>query len=406
MQTLRTTRVSRLSYIALALLCAISSISLPSSFSANAAAAVVAADQAAIKIAFERGGSIYTMNVDGSNQKLVGHPAVLAIDPSSSPDGTKFAFTCGSEPLNICVMNADGSNVQSITNENADGAPAYSPDGTRIAFTSYRELGGSHIYLINPDGTGLQRLPINDASVTGENSPAWSPDGTRIAFVGESESGYDIYTATLDGAVTRVTFTNNYKGSPAYSPDGAQIAFDTLDTISVVNAGGGTVSVLTSAGDSNLSPAYSPDGALIAFRREVIIRDENGSIVDHEDSIYVMNADGTNVKSLNAPGSSPDFQRVQVQPPPLPVKTPAERIGDLDALVRSFNLPYGTANSLTVKLRAALDALNAGNTAVACAKLADFANHTRAQSGKKLTAAQATQLIDEANAIRAALGCS
>lgn len=402
MNTLRTARISRLSYIALALLCAISSISLPN-FSADAAAA---AEPAPAKIAFDRNGSIYTMNADGSNQTLVGNPAVLAIDPSASPDGTKFAFTCGSEPLNICVMNADGSNVKSLTNENADGAPAYSPDGTRIAFTSYRELGGSHIYLINPDGTGLQRLTINDANLTGESSPAWSPDGTRIAFVGESQSGYDIYTASLDGTVTRVTFTNSYKGSPTYSPDGSQIAFDTLATISVVNAGGGAVSVLTSAADSNLSPAYSPDGSQIAFRRETILRDENGSIVGREESIYLMNADGTNVRNLNAPGANPVFYTVQQAPPPPPVKTPAERIADLDALVRSFNLHHGTTNSLTVKLRDALDAVSAGNTAIACAKLADFVNQTRAQSGKKLTTAQATQLINEANSIRAALGCS
>ncbi|HYG10504.1 MAG TPA: hypothetical protein VD835_11190 [Pyrinomonadaceae bacterium] len=403
MNTGRTVRVSRLSYIALALLCAISFASLPT-FSADAAAVV--ADQPASKIAFNRGGSIYTMNADGSSQTLVGQPFILAIDPSSSPDGSKFAFTCGSEPLNICVMNADGSNVQSLTNENADGSPAWSPDGSKIAFAGFRENDGSHIYLINPDGTGLQRLPISDASVKSESSPAWSPDGTRIAFVGESESGYDIYTASLDGAVTRVTFTNEFKGNPAYSPDGSRIAFDTGETISAVNAGGGAISVLTSAGDSNVTPAYSPDGTLIAFRRVIIIRDENGSVVDREESIYVMQADGTNVTKLNAPGENPDWQRVQVQPPPPPVKTPAERISDLDALVRSFNLHHGTENSLTVKLRDALAALNAGNTSAACAKLADFTNQTRAQSGKKLTAAQATQLINEANSIRAAIGCS
>ncbi|HJR08368.1 MAG TPA: hypothetical protein VJ842_13995, partial [Pyrinomonadaceae bacterium] len=143
MKTPRTMRISRLTYIAVALLCAISSFSL-SNNSASAAALVVA-DQAASKIAFDRGGSIYTMNADGSNQTLVGNAAVLAIDPSTSPDGTKIAFTCGSEPFNICVMNADGSNVQSLTNENADGSPAFSPDGTKIAFTSIRE-GSNHIY--------------------------------------------------------------------------------------------------------------------------------------------------------------------------------------------------------------------------------------------------------------------
>jgi hypothetical protein len=402
MQTLHPKRISRLSYIALALLCAVSSITVPS-FAASAA--VVAADQATSKIAFDRGGSIYTMNADGSNQTLVGNSFVLAIDPSSSPDGAKFAFTCGSEPFNICVMNADGSNVTSLTDVMADGSPAWSPDGTRIAFHSTRE-NSSHIYFISPGGGAVTRLTVNDENLLGEHSPTWSPDGTRVAFIGETETGTDIYTAALDGTVTRVTNSDTFKSNPAWSPDGTQIAFDTVDTICVVNVGGGAASVIASAGDLNESPAWSPDGTRIAFSRVTIFRDENGSIVGREQSIHVMNADGSGVMSLNSPGENPVFQPVQDAPPPPPVKTPAERIADLDALVRSFNLHHGTANSLTVKLRDALNALNAGNTAVACAKLADFANHTRAQSGKKLTAAQATQLIDETNSIRAALGCN
>ena len=403
MKTRRTVRIARLSYIALALLCAIGSFNILT-FSSSAAAPV-AANQAASKIAFDRGGRIYTMNADGSNQTLVGDPGGVAIDPSSSPDGKKFAFTCGAEPFNICVMNADGSNLQSLTNENADGSPAWSPDGTKIAFHSIRE-GDNHIYYISPSGGAVTRVTVNDATLLAESAPAWSPDGTRIAFVGVTESGFDIYTTTLDGTVTRVTSSDTYKNNPAFSPDGTRIAFETVDNICIVNVSGGAVSVLTSAGDSNQSPAFSPDGTRIAFRRETIIRDENGSIVDRTDSIYLMNVDGSGVLNLNSPGSNPVFQNVQDAPPPPPVKTPAERISDLDALVRSYNLQHGTETSLTVKLRDALNALNAGNTAVACAKLSDFVNLTRAQSGKKLTAAQATQLIGEANSIRAAIGCN
>lgn len=73
--------------------------------------------------------------------------------------------------------------------------------------------------------------------------------------------------------------------------------------------------------------------------------------------------------------------------------------------MESFGLPFGTTNSLTVKLRHALDAYNAGDTATACADLGAFINQASALSGKKLTAGQATEIRTEAAAIRTALGC-
>ena len=83
-----------------------------------------------------------------------------------------------------------------------------------------------------------------------------------------------------------------------------------------------------------------------------------------------------------------------------------QAITELRALVASFGLARGTATSLDVKLAAALSAAQAGDIAGACAGLADFLNEVRAQMGKKkLTAAQAQQLTDTANAIRTQLGC-
>jgi hypothetical protein len=82
-----------------------------------------------------------------------------------------------------------------------------------------------------------------------------------------------------------------------------------------------------------------------------------------------------------------------------------DQIDDLTGLVRSFNLPPGTANSLIRKLQNALDAINAGDLPTACSSLTAFKNECAAQSGKKLTPAQATQLINAANLIKSNLGC-
>jgi hypothetical protein len=87
------------------------------------------------------------------------------------------------------------------------------------------------------------------------------------------------------------------------------------------------------------------------------------------------------------------------------VLTPQEGIEGIIDLVRSFNLPHGTENSLVVKLQHAVDAISAGDLSGACDQLAAFIHEVNAQAGKKLTLDQANQLIAGANQIRTALGC-
>ena len=89
-----------------------------------------------------------------------------------------------------------------------------------------------------------------------------------------------------------------------------------------------------------------------------------------------------------------------------PALTPAQRVAALVTLIEGFGLPDGIETSFTKKLEHALAALEAGDTATACSELQDFINHANAQSGKKLTVEQAGRIIAEAEAVRAALGCS
>jgi hypothetical protein len=82
-----------------------------------------------------------------------------------------------------------------------------------------------------------------------------------------------------------------------------------------------------------------------------------------------------------------------------------DRLNDLIALIRSFNLPSGTANSLIRKLQNAIDAINASDPATACSLLTAFINECQAQSGKKLTPPQSAQLINSATQIKTSIGC-
>src|SRR6185369_14935798 len=112
--------------------------------------------------------------------------------------------------------------------------------------------------------------------------------------------------------------------------------------------------------------------------------------------IDVCNGAGRIVYSIPGDGSF-DVYSVSFQVPGVT----EEEIGDLIGLIRGFNLPPGTANSLITKLQSALAAIDAGDTATACSYLTSFISECTAQSGKKLTADQAKQLINAANSIKA-----
>jgi hypothetical protein len=90
---------------------------------------------------------------------------------------------------------------------------------------------------------------------------------------------------------------------------------------------------------------------------------------------------------------------------PVVVKGAVGQLTDLTALVRSLGLAHGTTTSFVAKLETARTALAAGERGEACGSLKALVNHANAQSGKKLTVAQANRLIGEATRIGAVLSC-
>lgn len=84
------------------------------------------------------------------------------------------------------------------------------------------------------------------------------------------------------------------------------------------------------------------------------------------------------------------------------VATPAQAIQNLINTIRNMGLPAGVATSLT----APLSNINTNNKAAACGKLNAFINqvNNKVQNGQ-LTPAQAGQLLQTANAIKASLDC-
>jgi Tol biopolymer transport system component len=100
-------------------------------------------------------------NPEGSSPILL-QPAVNQGEiPVWSPDGSRlawFGFATGSIPK-IFIMNADNSKPNGF---NLPGGLlgalqlAWSPDGDWLTFRFNNEGGGSGLYVIRPDGTGIQ----------------------------------------------------------------------------------------------------------------------------------------------------------------------------------------------------------------------------------------------------------
>jgi uncharacterized delta-60 repeat protein len=83
----------------------------------------------------------------------------------------------------------------------------------------------------------------------------------------------------------------------------------------------------------------------------------------------------------------------------------ADQVSNLIAALSYPSLPRGTVNALAAPLRAAQKGISKGATDDACNALADFVEHVRAQSGKKLLVSDADHFIMMATRIEAVLAC-
>jgi hypothetical protein len=85
---------------------------------------------------------------------------------------------------------------------------------------------------------------------------------------------------------------------------------------------------------------------------------------------------------------------------------PAPTIGDVIALVEALGLPAGIEGALLDNLTRAQRDLDANNRGGACGKLGAFINQVKAHSAKKIAAADAQALTDQATAVSQSLGCA
>ncbi|MCG2590291.1 TolB family protein [Rhodohalobacter sulfatireducens] len=273
---------------------------------------------------FENGAAnLYKSDPDGENITQitdfgVGDYWKIAI----SPDGTKILFVSeggGFTTSQIWVVNADGENLENLTNDaqRFHEFPSWSPDGSQIAYHSYVQGGEGDIFIMNADGSGKTNVTNTP---TGEWWPDWSPNGNTIAFH-VFETGIPGYISTIgiDGTGRSVLLQDDEVSfmNPSWSPDGSKIAFrSNLESeisweICVADADGSNPNCLTDLKDNQVThrfPAWSPDGSRLVFDSN---RDEDLNFYD----VFVINADGSGLRNITADNESssyfPDWSQLE-----------------------------------------------------------------------------------------------
>ena len=121
------------------------------------------------------GYPLYVMNSDGSNPTRLGTGRFVANRGSWSPDGRWIALTRFSDYQIVLVNAATGELGPPL---GVGGGPSWSPDGRRIVFNG-QVATGLQVYVMNADGSNVQRLTTNDFN---DQYPVWTRDGKLITF--------------------------------------------------------------------------------------------------------------------------------------------------------------------------------------------------------------------------------
>ena len=254
-----------------------------------------------------------------------------------SADGKKLIFQStrsGHECDQIYTMNIDGSDVRMVSNGYGRTTCSYIfPNGKRILYSS-THLGAKQcppkpdfskgyvwavydtfdIFTANPDGSNLKQLtntPGYDAETT------ITRDGKKLVFTSKRDGDLDVYTMDADGRnVKRLTNELGYDGGPFWSYDGKQIVYrayhpqsekektdyvellkqnlirPTVLDIWIMNADGSNKRQVTNLNKASFAPYFFPDGKRIIFSSNYA--DPKGRDFD----LYLIKTDGTGMERI------------------------------------------------------------------------------------------------------------
>jgi Tol biopolymer transport system component len=283
------------------------------------------------KIVFQDGrGAIYVYDLARNEVRFLTN----GFDPAISRDGRKVAFVRDG----IYSIDIDGSNERKVYGGNQlITSPKWSPDGQWIVFSrllgeykcfdteffgcvSLKELSGrfpnippailGRIFLRNAERISLPNFGLSRVNAEGKEfrdiaalDSALAPDWNEAGIVYQSKAGLEITQDTPDGD-TRSVQNGHWDWDPDWAPNGGRIVYQSKEgprweILSINPDGSGLVyltrpvTTLVDQLPSNVAPAFSYDGRHIVYLSNRNERNDAGPW-----RLWVMDADGSNQRPL------------------------------------------------------------------------------------------------------------
>jgi TolB protein len=164
-----------------------------------------------------RFSTIYSVNIETKEKKVLLRQDGIVLSPAFSPDGSKMVFVSDMYGgVNIFVKDMTGGDIKRLTYSGSyNTSPAFSPKGDLIAFVSRTSPNDFEICTMKPDGSNAQVLTdggIND-------SPHFSPCGRYILYSSQKGGKTALYVMLHNGDNRRLLkFTGAEESQPKFMP--------------------------------------------------------------------------------------------------------------------------------------------------------------------------------------------
>lgn len=243
---------------------------------------------------------IFTMNADGSNQKMV--------------STGKGRTTCGYSLKD---------NQHSVYGSTHEGGAACPPSADRSKGYVGAVYPSYDIFLAKDDGTMVKKL--TDAAGYDAEATVNFQTG-KIVYTSMASGDLDLWTMNPDGSgKKRVTASEGYDGGAVFSRDGKKLVWranhpaagepmdqyrallkENLTTpmrmeIFVGNANGKNAKAVTNFGCASFAPTFTPDG------RKILFSSNKHNCGGRKFELYLMNLDGSGLEQVTNFGGFTSF---------------------------------------------------------------------------------------------------